>query len=92
MLKDSILTMKLESGLRDDFVAEAAAVNQSASQIMRQLMRNYIDNQRKIRAYEGFVQHKIDLARVSVRDRLGRPDKDVRAEFQARRASVKVKR
>ena len=59
---------------------------------MRELMRNYIDSQRKVRAYQGYVQHKIDLARVSVRDRLGRPDKEVRAEFQARRASVKVKR
>lgn len=77
--------MKLEPGLRDDFMAEANATHRPASQVVRELMREFVDRQREKRDYDAFLQAKVDAARGSVRDGLGRSNEDVEADFAARR-------
>ncbi len=47
MPKEAVFTMKLESDLRADFVAEAEAARRPASQVLRELMRDFIQRQRE---------------------------------------------
>lgn len=42
MLKEAVFTMKLEPELRDAFMAEAEATHRPASQIVRELMRDFV--------------------------------------------------
>ncbi len=42
MAKQSVFTMKLEQELRDQFMAAAEATHRPASQIVRELMREFI--------------------------------------------------
>ena len=42
--KDAVLTIKIERELRDAFMAAAAAADRPASSILRDLMRDYLDN------------------------------------------------
>jgi hypothetical protein len=42
MPKEAVFTMKLESELRDEFVAEAEAAHRPASQVVRELMRECV--------------------------------------------------
>jgi hypothetical protein len=84
-MKEAVFTMKLESDLRDDFMAAANAVHQPASQVVRELMREFVNRQREKVDHEAFVRAKVDTARRSVRDGLGRSNEDVEAEFAARR-------
>ena len=86
MPKAAVFTMKLEADLRADFIAEAEASHRPASQIVRELMREFVQQQRENREYAAFLQHKVDIARASVRNGRGRSGDAVEAEFAARRA------
>lgn len=91
MLKEAVFTMKLESELRADFIAEAQAADRPASQIMRELMRDYVRRQREARQYDEFLRKKVDAARASMEAGAGRSNKEVESEFAARRAQAKRK-
>ena len=88
MAKQSVFTMKLEAELRDAFMAEAETAHRPASQIVRELMREYVAKQREERDYDGFLRRKVALARDSARAGRGRSNADVEAAFAARRAKL----
>ena len=86
MGKEAVFTMKLEPDLRTTFMAAAEAVHRPASQVMRELMREFVDRQREKRDYDAFLQLKVDTARNSVRAGEGLANEDVEADFSARRS------
>lgn len=92
MPKEAVFTMKLEAELREDFMAEAAGEDRPASQVMRELMRDYIEQRRKTREYDGYLQRKVEAGRASMRAGLGRSNEEVEAEFAARRSQVAADR
>lgn len=92
MSKESVFTMKLEPELREQFMAETEAAHRPASQVVRELMREFVQRQRKEREYDDFLQRKVDVARDSVRAGHGRSNDEVEAEFAARRARVSDKK
>jgi len=85
MPKEAVFTMKLEPELRDQFIAEAAAEDRPASQIMRELMRGYIEQRREAREYDDYLRRKVEVARRSMRAGRGRSNDEVEAAFAARR-------
>lgn len=91
MSKQAVFTMKLESELREEFMAEAEASHRPASQIVREMMRQFVQTQRESREYEAFLQRKVDNARVSMRAGEGLTNDEVEAQFAARRAQVTKK-
>jgi CRP-like cAMP-binding protein len=88
MSKEAIFTMKLEPVLREEFMAEALAAHRPASQIVRELMRDFVHKQREAREYQSFLAQKVDAARQSMRAGDGRWNDEVEAGFAARRAQV----
>ena len=85
MSKEAVFTMKLEPDLRAEFMAEAEAAHRPASQVLRELMREFVQRQREAREYDQFLQSKVDLARSSMQAGPGRPNSEVEAEFAALR-------
>jgi predicted transcriptional regulator len=88
MSKEAVFTMKLEPDLRAQFMAEAEAVHRPASQVLRELMREFVQRQRQAREYDEFLRSKVEGARASMREGLGKSNDEVEAEFAARRAQV----
>ncbi len=88
MSKEAVFTMKLESELREQFMAEAEASHRPASQVLRELMREFVDRQRQAREYDAFVGRKVEAGRASMRAGVGRSNEEVEAKFAARRASA----
>lgn len=88
MLKESVFTMKLEAELRADFMAAAEAEHRPASQVVRDLMREYVERQRKAREYDEFLRRKVEASRASMRAERGRTNDEIEAEFSKRRAKV----
>jgi len=88
MSKEAVFTMKLEAELRAAFMAEAEAAHRPASQVLRELMRDFVQRQREARDYEEFLRGKVEAGRASMRAGRGRLDEEVEARFAARRASV----
>jgi len=90
MSKEAVFTMKLEPQLRADFMAEVVGEDRPASQVMRELMRNYIEQRRQARAYDEYLQHKVEAGRASMRVGRGRSNDEVEAAFAARRKQVRA--
>jgi len=88
MPKEAVFSMKLESDLRDEFMSEAEAVHRPASQIIRDLMRDFVQRQREEREYENYLRSKVDAARASMHAGRGRRNDDVEASFSAKRSSM----
>jgi predicted transcriptional regulator len=88
MSKHAVFTMKLEPELRDQFMAEAEASHRPASQIMREMMRQFVQAQQEAREYEVFLQRKVDLAREAMVAGEGMSNEEVEAQFAARRRRV----
>jgi predicted transcriptional regulator len=88
MTKEAVFTMKLEPELRDEFMAEADAAHRPASQIVRELMREFVMRQREAREYEEFLRKKVDVARTSMRAGHVQANEDVEVAFAARRAKL----
>jgi predicted transcriptional regulator len=88
MSKEAVFTIKLEPELRADFMAEAASEDRPASQVMRELMRGYIEQRRQAREYDDYLRQKVEAGRASMRAGRGRSNDEVKAEFAARRNKV----
>jgi hypothetical protein len=80
--------MKLDPELRDAFMAEAEAADRPASQIVRELMRQFIQHQRETRQYDDYLRHKVETARKSMREGRGQSNEKVEAVFTARRKEL----
>lgn len=88
MSKEAVFTMKLEPELRAEFMAEAQASHRPASQVLRELMREFVQRQREAREYDEYFNRKVLAARASMRVGRGRSNDKVEAAFAARRAAA----
>lgn len=89
MSKEAVFTMKLEPQLRAEFMAETAREDRPASQVMRELMRAYVEQRRQGREYDQYLQQKVEQGRASRQAGLGRSNDAVEAAFAARRGQIK---
>jgi len=86
MAKEAVFHLKLAPELLEEFMAAAKAVHRPASQVMRDLMYDFIRQQQQTKEHDEFVQLKIAVARASLEAGRGRSNDDVETEFAARRA------
>jgi plasmid stabilization system protein ParE len=85
MSKQAVFTMKLEPELRAEFMAAAEVAHRPASQVMRELMREFVQRQSEAREYDEFLRRKVEVARLSKAAGLGRSNDEVEADFATRR-------
>ena len=81
MAKEAVFTLKLEPELRDAFMAAADAADRPASQIVREFMRGYVQQDRE---YVEFLRRKVDKARGSITAGRVYSDEEVRERMKAR--------
>jgi len=86
MAKETVFHLKLAPELLEGVMAAAKAVHRPASQVIRDLMCDFI-RQQQTREHDELVQLKIAVARASLEAGRGRSNDDVEAEFAARRAN-----
>jgi hypothetical protein len=63
-------------------------VHQPASQVVRELMREFVQRQSQAREHDAFLRSKVELARASKRAGRGRSNDDVDAAFAKRSAKA----
>lgn len=86
MPKEAVFTMKLENDLRERFIAAAQAAHRPASQVVRELMREFIVREQEKTEYETFLAQKVEKARADLSQGKALGDDDVEATFASRRA------
>jgi predicted transcriptional regulator len=92
MAKEAVFTMKLEPELRDAFMAEAATEDRPASQVLRELMRSYIERRQQAREYDEYLREMVERGRADKKAGRGRSNEDVEADFAARRNRIAANR
>jgi predicted transcriptional regulator len=88
MAKEAVFTMKLEAELRDRFMAEAASEDRPASQVMRALMRDYVELRQRARAHDDYLRQKVEVARAQKHAGLHLSHDEVEAEAASRREAL----
>ena len=88
MAKEAVFTMKLEAELRESFMAEAAGEDRPASQVMRELMRDYIASRQQQRAHDDYLRQKVKVARTQRKKGLHLSNEEVEAEAATRREAL----
>lgn len=88
MAKEAVFTMKLEPELRDAFMKAAAAADRPASQIVREMMRDYVQQDRE---YVAFLHRKVKAARADIAAGRVYTDDKVRAQMDALIADLERK-
>lgn len=86
MAKEAVFSMKLEPELRAEFMAAAEASHRPASQILRELMREFITRQREAGEYDAYLRAKVEAGRESMQAGRGQSNDEVEAQFARRRA------
>lgn len=90
MAKEAVFTMKLEPELREAFMAAAEREDRPASQIVRELMRDYVDLQRPMTAeYLALLQRSVDRGLADVAAGRTHSSEDVEAYFATKRAALR---
>ena len=86
MAKEAVFTVKLEPELRDAFAAEAEALHQPASQLVREFMRAFVKSRQEEREHDAWFRAEVEKA---LRDkRPGIPHEEVESRFARRRANA----
>ena len=86
MANEIIFTLKIEPQLLADFMAEADFMSRSASQIINDFMREFIQIQREAHSYDEFLKQKVEASRASMHAEIGHSNEDVEVFFANRRA------
>lgn len=60
MPKETLFTLKLEPELHSAFMAEAQAAHRPASQVVRELMRGFIQRQQEAREHEVWFRAEVE--------------------------------
>jgi len=86
MAKEAVFTMKLELELRDAFMAAAKRSDRPASQLMREMMRDFIEaHPEPDEAYWEFVRRKVERSRRDVEAGRSYSSEEVEAHMDALR-------
>ena len=90
MSKQSVFSLKLEPELRDQFMAEAAAVDRPASQLVREFMRDFVQRQRQAREHDAWFRAEVEQAMREADDPSTRrvSEEDVRTSWRRQRAEL----
>jgi len=88
MAKEAVFTMKLEPELRDAFMAEAAGEDRPASQVLRELMRGYIDQRQQKREYDAYVREMVERGRADIRAGRFITNEEAQRQAAARREAL----
>jgi hypothetical protein len=85
MANEVIFTLKMEPQLLAEFMAEAEVDHRPASQIIRDLMFEFIQRQREVRKYDEFLKEKVATSIASMHAGMGISNEAVEKLFSKRR-------
>lgn len=93
MPKEAMFTLKLEPELREQFMAEAAAADRPASQIIREFMRDFVRQQRAAREHDDWFRAEVERGMREADDPSVKriPQEEISAKWRRHRAEL-VKR
>lgn len=88
---EAVLIIELEPELRDSFMTAVAAAGRPASEVLRELMRDYIACHQRVQQHHAYLDRKVELARVQRDAGQYVTNEDVEAKVAARRGTLRAR-
>lgn len=88
MPKEAIFNVTIDAALHETFVAETTAADRPTSEVISELMQDFIARQREARAYDAFVRRKVARAEEDVRRGAVLSNEEVEARAAEQRARL----
>lgn len=85
-MSESTVVIRVDDELKIAFASAAKAADRTASQLLRDFMRDFVSRQSQQKEYEQWLQEKVDLSRKALLEGRVVDNEDVEAYFAERRA------
>jgi predicted transcriptional regulator len=85
IMTESTVVIRVDEDLKSAFAIAAKAADRTASQLVRDFMRDYVQNQVERTAYDQWFRASVEEARAEVRAGKLAPGDEVEAHFRAMR-------
>ena len=77
----AVFTTKLEADLRAGFMTEATTLHRPASQVLRKLIREFVELHRKTREYDEFLGRKVQAGPASMKSGKEKANGEIETEY-----------
>lgn len=85
-MSESTVVIRVDDELKIAFASAAKAADRTASQLLRDFMRDFVSRQSQQKEYEQWLQEKVDLSRKALQEGRVVDNEDVEDYFAERRA------
>lgn len=90
MVNETTFTFRIDESLKQAFVRAARANDQTAAQVLRAAMREYLARHNREQSYDGWLEEKVGRARSSIGDGRGVSHEVVSARFATIRTDARL--
>jgi predicted transcriptional regulator len=90
-MSESTFTFRVDEGLKDAFSTVAKSRDRSAAQLLRDFMRDFVQQQQDIADHDGWFRRQVQIGLDSAQAGRLVAAEEVEAEFSARRAKTRRK-
>lgn len=84
-MTETTVIVRVEGKLKAAFTSAAKAADRTASQLLRDFMRDYVNQQAEQAEYETWLRQKVKAGRKAVREGRVKASEDVETYFAERR-------
>lgn len=88
-MSDATFTFRVDIVLKTEFSAAAKANDTTGAQLLRDFMRDYVEQQQKTEEYDAWLSAKVERSRASAETGNLESASEVDSKFAARRATAR---
>lgn len=88
-MSETTFTFRIDAALKDDFTAAAKARDRAAAQLLRDFMREFVQQQQQSAEHDNWFRRQVQAGLNSADAGRLVPAVDVEARFAARRAATR---
>lgn len=88
MINKAVFSVKLDAELHNSFIVEAEAAKKPPTEIMQELIQDFVDQRLQSREYADFLQAKVDSARSDKQSGQTYSHEHVEREFASMREEL----
>lgn len=90
-MSEATFTFRVDEALKNEFATVAKARDRTGAQLLRDFMRDYVQQQQEMVDYDAWLNTRVEQSRASAKAGRLVPAADVEAQFAARRAATRAR-
>jgi len=90
-MSEATFTFRVDEALKNEFATVAKARDRTGAQLLRDFMRDYVQQQQEMVDYDAWLNTRVEQSRASAKAGHLVPAADVEAQFAARRAATRAR-